>query len=194
MLILGEAGILALAPPGEVPENWPASTPLPGFALSQDKQDGSISWWRVTSKTGAKHRLSRAPKPEELAAHAVINSELAQKVVQSTHRYYKAQVLEPSVRGFLGILEKQFPRSDLYIWELLQNAVDDGASMVVLERTANKTGLRFLHDGRRFTPLDVLGLCSVGLSTKAISGKKSIGFMGKKNRAHGVIMRTLIGR
>jgi len=71
-----------------------------------------------------------------------------------------------------------------YIWELLQNAVDDGARVVILEQTATANsgqneGVRFTHDGRRFTPLDVMGLCSVGLSTKAIAGKKSIGFMGK---------------
>ena len=29
-------------------------------------------------------------------------------------------MLEPAVRGFLTILEKTFPRSDLYLFELLQ--------------------------------------------------------------------------
>lgn len=38
------------------------------------------------------------------------------------------QVREPVVSGFLSILQKQFPRNDLYLFELLQNAVDDGAS------------------------------------------------------------------
>ena len=58
---------------------------------------------------------------------------LARLVVRCIQRYYAHQVLEPSVRGFLGILEKQFPRNDLYLFELLQNAVDDGASHVVFE-------------------------------------------------------------
>ena len=31
---------------------------------------------------------------------------------------FKTQILEPSVRGFLFILEKQFPRNDLYLFEL----------------------------------------------------------------------------
>ena len=64
------------------------------------------------------------------------------------------------------------------MWELLQNAVDDGASNVTIERIGGAGGVRLRHDGRRFSPLDVLGLCSVGLSTKQLSGKKSIGFMG----------------
>ena len=112
MILLGEAGILALAPPDEYPHDWPSSTPVPGFALSQEK-DGSILWWRVTSKNERAIRLSHAPTSIELASQAVMDKQLADKVVRSAHRYYKTQVLEPSVRGFLGILEKQFPRSDL---------------------------------------------------------------------------------
>ena len=61
------------------------------------------------------------------------------------------EVLEPSIRGFLSILEKQFPRNDLYLFELLQNAVDDGAAAVKLKQTAH--GIVFLHDGRGFTPM-----------------------------------------
>lgn len=97
-------------------------------------------------------------------------------------RYYKRQVLEPSIRGFLAILEKQFPRNDLYLFELLQNAVDDGADTVVLKSlpasAAGGEGLHFCHNGRPFTPLDVLGLASVGLSTKSAGNQKKIGFMG----------------
>ena len=46
------------------------------------------------------------------------------------------------------------------------DGVDDGATQVVVERLLRK-GVRVSHDGRRFTPLDVLGLSSVGLSTKS---------------------------
>ena len=55
----------------------------------------------------------------------------------------------------------KFPRPDLYVWELLQNAVDDGASNVLIEKihTSSGNGVRVRHDGRRFSPLDVLGLC-----------------------------------
>ena len=106
-------------------------------------------------------------------------------------QYYSAQVLEPAVRGFLGILEKQFPRSDLYVWELLQNAVDDGAMHVVLEPNSHGTGMCFTHNGRQFTALDVLGLCSVGLSTKAISGKRSIGRRRRRRRGVGIESRTV---
>jgi hypothetical protein len=63
----------------------------------------------------------------------------------------------------------------LYLFELLQNAVDDGASYVKFKEFDK--GIVFLHNGRGFTPIDVLGLASVGLSTKA-TDKKSVGFMG----------------
>ena len=98
------------------------------------------------------------------------------------HRYYGGQVLEPSTQGFLSIIEKSFPRSDLYLFELLQNAVDDGASSVSFRVHSGGRGgggggggLAFHHNGRAFTPLDVLGLASVGLSTKT---GRTIGFMG----------------
>jgi len=109
---------------------------------------------------------------------------VAQLLTESIRIYYAQQVLEPSVRGFLTVLEKQFARSDLYLFELLQNAVDDGATdiqMMVVRGNNHDTsngGLSFAHNGRAFTPLDVLGLSSVGLSTKSREGKRTIGFMG----------------
>lgn len=99
------------------------------------------------------------------------------RVIEGIFRYYSRQVLEPSIRGFLSILEKTFPRNDLYLFELLQNAVDDGAMNVSF--TSKSGGLSFIHDGRPFTPMDCLGLSSVGLSTKGSDGnKRTIGFMG----------------
>jgi len=107
----------------------------------------------------------------------VHNSACAQLITNSIRHYYTQQILEPSVRGFLSVLEKQFSRADLYLFELLQNAVDDGATIVEFcYQGANK--LVFRHNGRTFSPLDVLGLSSVGLSTKSRQGKRTIGFMG----------------
>ena len=107
------------------------------------------------------------------------------KVIEGINRYYSRQVLEPAIRGFLSILEKQFPRNDLYLFELLQNAVDDGAMHVIFKSISrgnvsnNKDaeGLMFLHNGRPFNSLDCLGLSSVGLSSKT-GEKRTIGFMG----------------
>ena len=114
--------------------------------------------------------------------HPRVVTEIARAITDSIHMYYERQVLEPSIRGFLSILEKQFPRNDLYLFELLQNAVDDGAMHVKLALHRVPTsklegGLFFLHNGRRFTALDCLGLASVGLSTKS-RAERTIGFMG----------------
>ena len=87
----------------------------------------------------------------------ISNSQLAQNVVEGIHRYYSMQILEPSVRGFLSILEKQFPRNDLYLFELLQNAVDDGASHIVFQR--GHTELTVMHDGQPFTALAIHIFC-----------------------------------
>ena len=102
----------------------------------------------------------------------------AKAVINGIHRYYSRQVLEPSIRGFLSILEKTFPRNDLYLFELLQNAVDDGAMKVCFMPSPSGHALMFRHNGRPFAALDCLGLASVGLSTKADGGRRTIGFMG----------------
>jgi hypothetical protein len=109
------------------------------------------------------------------ATHTIFVAEL---ITNSIRNYYSRQILEPSVRGFLSVLEKQFGRSDLYLFELLQNAVDDGASVVEFKATRDGSALSLIHNGRQFTPLDLLGLSSVGLSTKSRQGKRTIGFMG----------------
>lgn len=102
-----------------------------------------------------------------------VNRFVARTVVDAVRTYYEKQVREPSVRGFLSIIEKQFPKQSLYLFELLQNAVDDGARRV--QFAIQRDSLVVRHDGRRFGPLDVVGLASVGLSTKA---GRTLGFMG----------------
>lgn len=59
------------------------------------------------------------------------------------------QVLEPSTQGFLSIVEKQFPQTELYLFELLQNSVDDGASEVAFRlREGPSPALEFSHNVR----------------------------------------------
>ncbi|KAL3926415.1 MAG: hypothetical protein SGPRY_003308 [Prymnesium sp.] len=121
------------------------------------------------------------PHPRKVLAGQLVSMERhalteggRRAIVRAIHDYYLQHVLEPSVAGFLSVLEKQFARSDLYLFELLQNAVDEGSLDVRLELTSQ--GLSFWHDGQRFSPLDVNGLASVGMSTKA--AKRAVGFMG----------------
>lgn len=144
---------------------------LPRYVLVIPSSSDEAYWTELGSVARVK------PSTREIIAAARHSDWTAKEIVNSIQRYYGRQALEPSIRGFLSILEKQFPRNDLYLFELLQNAVDDGASHVQFEQNGN--GIVFLHDGRSFTPMDVLGLASVGLSTKtAESAKRTVGFMG----------------
>jgi hypothetical protein len=165
---------------------------LPTLLLSRDEV-----WKGEVKKSSRGHSCQCSGSSS--SPHAACK--VPQRIVEAIERYYARQVLEPSIRGFLSILEKQFPRNDLYLFELLQNAVDDGASHVCFKShkgdamTGGKSnnnssssssndggGLEFFHNGRCFTALDVLGLASVGLSTKGIESsdgpKRTIGFMG----------------
>ena len=65
-----------------------------------------------------------------------------------------------------------------FIFELLQNAEDAGASKILFELLEDRLELK--HDGRPFDERDVRGVCGVGEGTKAEDptqiGKFGIGF------------------
>ena len=177
MLIIDAEGIAAVACEG--PGREPDACLVPGAEWPQlqlvRQSDGTAQWlsWQhgqPSRPIGAAHVRS--------VARAVLTDAARRCIVGAIHDYYMQTVLEPSVKGFLSILEKQFPRADLYLFELLQNAVDDGAESIVVELVASASApsLRLTHDGRGFSPLDVNGLASVGMSTK--TSRRAAGFMG----------------
>ena len=139
---------------------------------------GGARWVTWAVGAAACEEISAVKAKESLgsASRPALTEPGRRIVVAAIESYYQQHVLEPSVAGFLSILEKQFARSDLYLFELLQNAVDEGARQVRVELLRSPPGLRFSHDGHGFTPLDVNGLASVGMSTKAT--KRAVGFMG----------------
>ena len=150
----------------------------PLWLLVRSSAGSNTMQWHVYERGQEQAVPSTTPPTSTEPVHDIY---CAQLITNSIRRYYAQQILEPSVRGFLSVLEKQFARADLYLFELLQNAVDDGANMV---RFAVKDqSLQVSHNGRQFTPLDVLGLSSVGLSTKSRQGKRTIGFMGVEFKA-----------
>ncbi len=65
-----------------------------------------------------------------------------------------------------------------FIFELIQNAEDAGATELTFELFGDRLEVR--HDGRPFTAADVRGVCGVGQGTKADDltqiGKFGIGF------------------
>jgi len=181
--IVFEAGRLPSAE--ALAEGSPAPQPWPALRLERSADGKSARWQGADGAEldEAAARVACAP-----SARAPLHEAGRRAIVSAIHNYYQQHVLEPSVAGFLSILEKQFARSDLYLFELLQNAVDEGARHVEVAmlpgggggssggRGPAAAGLRFSHDGHGFSPLDVNGLASVGMSTKV--GKKAVGFMG----------------
>jgi hypothetical protein len=76
-------------------------------------------------------------------------------------------------QGALKDFQQTFPHPWLYVGEVLQNAVDAGATRIRL--AVEGSSLVFEHDGAAFEERHVVGLCSRGMSTK---GAGSVGFMG----------------
>jgi hypothetical protein len=78
----------------------------------------------------------------------------------------------------LDLLGQLYSERTHFIFELIQNAEDAGATEIAFELFADRLELR--HDGRPFTENDVRGVCGVGKSAKAgdltAIGKFGIGF------------------
>ncbi len=78
----------------------------------------------------------------------------------------------------LDLLGQLYSERTHFIFELIQNAEDAGATEVAFELFEDRLELR--HDGRPFTGADVRGVCGVGQSGKAADltaiGKFGIGF------------------
>jgi hypothetical protein len=78
----------------------------------------------------------------------------------------------------LDLLGQLYSERTHFIFELIQNAEDAGATEVAFELFEDRLELR--HDGRLFTEADVRGICGVGHSDKASDltaiGKFGIGF------------------
>lgn len=80
--------------------------------------------------------------------------------------------------GIRKIVEELYPDSAHFIYELLQNAEDTGATEA--QFTLSKIGLVFEHNGRPFEPKDIYAITDIGEGTKANDddkiGRFGVGF------------------
>ena len=78
----------------------------------------------------------------------------------------------------LELLGQLYSDRTHFIFELIQNAEDAGATELTFELFDDRLELR--HDGRPFSPADVRGICGVTAGTKTEDltqiGKFGIGF------------------
>ena len=82
----------------------------------------------------------------------------------------------PDGLGLLNVIELSFDGRWVYLFELVQNALDAGADSVSIQVAETGAALIFQHNGdRSLEEKDVEGLSKVFRSTK---GARSVGFMG----------------
>ena len=79
-------------------------------------------------------------------------------------------------RSALRAFELTFEDRWLYLFELIQNALDAGARSVSLRLTEDGDALIFLHDGDR--PLDEKAVEALSKVFRSTKGASSTGFMG----------------
>ena len=94
------------------------------------------------------------------------------KLAQANQRFYGTQ----DGRGALRAFELTFEHRWIYLYELVQNALDAGAHSIALRITDDGDALVFQHNGeRRIGEREVEGLSKIFRSTK---GASTVGFMG----------------
>ena len=81
-----------------------------------------------------------------------------------TDREELARVLKRHL-GIRRVVEDLYPDSAHFIYELLQNAEDAGATETTFILT--EAGLAFEHNGRPFEPRDIEAITDIGEGTKA---------------------------
>ena len=75
-----------------------------------------------------------------------------------------------------GILTELYADRTHFVFELLQNAQDAGATRIVFDLHPDR--LEVSHDGRLFTEADVRGICAIKRSTKPDADVEQIGRFG----------------
>ena len=75
-----------------------------------------------------------------------------------------------------GILADLYADRTHFVFELLQNAQDAGATRIVFDLQPDRLEVR--HDGRPFTEADVRGICAIKRSTKPDVDVEQIGRFG----------------
>lgn len=95
-----------------------------------------------------------------------------EKLADENRAFYGTQ----DGRGALRAFELTFEDRWLYLFELIQNALDAGARSVSLRPTEDGDALIFLHDGDR--PLDEKAVEALSKVFRSTKGASSTGFMG----------------
>ena len=79
-------------------------------------------------------------------------------------------------RGALRVVGLTFEHRWVYLFELVQNALDAGAHSIALRLIENGDALTFQHDGSY--PLDEKGVEGLSKVFRSTKGASSVGFMG----------------
>ena len=98
--------------------------------------------------------------------------DFVKSLAESNRQFYGT----PEGNGFLRALDLTFGNRWIYLYELVQNALDAKANSISMRLAEDERALIFQHDGQSpITKKDVEGLSQVFRSTK---GAASVGFMG----------------
>jgi len=94
---------------------------------------------------------------------------IIETIYQDNQQFYS----DSKGQNLLKTLRLVFDEKWLYLFELIQNALDVGANTISIQ--SNEDSLIFQHNGKPLEPADVKSLSNVLVSTKSA---KTVGFMG----------------
>ena len=121
----------------------------------------------------AKEGSCTRPNTREPTRTEIVNKRsFVESLALDNQRFYDT----PDGRGMLKLLDLAFEHSWIYLFEIVQNAIDAGARQISIQLADDRDGLVFQHDGAKaLGQPEVEGLSKLFRSTK---GAASVGFMG----------------
>jgi hypothetical protein len=113
-------------------------------------------------------------EPESLRSAECDSPETAERFIEELRRARDRDATQDTHAAIETLVANSAPWAWLWVFELVQNALDAGAKRIRVSRS--ERGVHFEHDGtERLLMKHVEGLCGLGRSTK---GLMTVGFMG----------------
>lgn len=98
------------------------------------------------------------------------------RIYEARRRDWKALTDDESQGKYEMLVAGHYSENNHFVYELLQNAEDEGATRIVFDYYADK--LRIYHNGKPFDQKDVEGICSFLEGTKDKDSLQKIGHFG----------------
>jgi hypothetical protein len=104
-----------------------------------------------------------------------MSNSIKKQFVDRIYEEHKELYENPKVKGNLRSIRRNFPHDWLYIYEMIQNAIDVDVNATKIQIQCNEDTFILEHNGAAFEERNVESICTLAVSTKGVN---TVGFMG----------------